>query len=95
MYARLTRISGGQVDEDQVVPMMERIMSEARKLDGIQGGYWLRSRDTGDLYAVTLWETEEAMNTTEQAAAALREQAAQETPGGDVRVDHCEVVGHF
>lgn len=95
MYARLTRISGGQVDDDQVVPMTERIMSEARKLDGIQGGYWLRSRDTGDLFALTLWETEEAMSATEQQAAALREQATQETPGGQVSVDHCEVVGHF
>jgi heme-degrading monooxygenase HmoA len=95
MYARLTRISGGQVDDDQVIPMTERIMSEARKLDGIQGGYWLRSRDSGDLFAVTLWETEEAMAATEQQAAALREQATEEAPGGDVTVDHCEVLGQF
>lgn len=94
MYARLTRISG-QVDEDQVVPMTERIMSEARQLDGIKGGYWLRSRDNGDLVAVTLWETEEAMKATEQQAAALRNRAAQETRGGQVSVDHCDVVGHF
>jgi heme-degrading monooxygenase HmoA len=78
MYARLTRISGGQVDDDQVGPMTEWIMSEARKLEGIQGGYWLRSRDSADLYALTLWETEEAMAATEAQAAALREQAAED-----------------
>ena len=43
MYARLTRISGGQFDEDQVGPMTEAIMSQARAMDGIRGGYWLRS----------------------------------------------------
>ena len=95
MYARLTRISGGQVDEDQVGPMTEAIMSQARTMEGIRGGYWLRSADTGDLLALTLWDSEQAMRATEEQAAALREQATQDAGGGEMTVDRCEIIGQF
>jgi len=95
MYARLTRISGLQVEEDQVGPMTEAIMSQARAMDGIRGGYWLRSGDTGDLLALTLWDSEQAMRATEEQAAALREQATQDAGGGQITVDRCEIIGQF
>jgi heme-degrading monooxygenase HmoA len=94
MYARVTRISGARVDEEQVGPMTERIVNEARALEGIRGGYWLRSADSGDLLAVTLWDTEEAMAATERQAASLREEMSQEA-GGQVTVDRCEVIGQI
>lgn len=95
MYARLTRISGGQFDEDQVGAMTEAIMSQARSMEGIRGGYWLRSADTGDLFALTLWDSEQAMQATEEQAAALRDQAARDVRGGEVTVDRCEVIGQL
>jgi heme-degrading monooxygenase HmoA len=95
MYARLTRISGGQFDEDQVGPMTEAIMSQARAMEGIRGGYWLRSADTGDLFALTLWDSEQAMRATEEQAAALREQATTDVGGREMTVDRCEVIGQF
>jgi len=95
MYARLTRISGGQFDEGQVGPMTEAIMSQARTMEGIRGGYWLRSADSGDLFALTLWDSEQAMRATEEQAAALREQATQDIGGGEMTVDRCEIIGQF
>jgi len=95
MYARLTRISGGQFDEDQVGPMTEAIMSQARAMEGIRGGYWLRSADPGDLLALTLWDSEQVMRATEEQAAALPEQAAQDVGSGQVTVDRCETIGQF
>jgi heme-degrading monooxygenase HmoA len=95
MYARLTRISGGQVDEDQVGPMTEAVISKARAMEGIRGGYWLRSADTGDLFALTLWDSEQAMLATEEQAAAMRQQATEEVGGGEITVDRCEIIGQF
>lgn len=96
MFARVTRISGaGQVSEDEGRAMTDQIMSEARQLEGIQGGYWMRSQESGDLYAVTLWESEESMTATEQQAASLREETSSRLGGGQITVDHCEVVAHF
>lgn len=92
MFARVTRIAGAEYSEDDVGPMTENIISQARQLEGIRAGYWLRSRESGDLFAITLWDSEEAMMATEQQAASLREEAQQQA-GGEVSVDHCEVVG--
>ena len=75
--------------------MTERIVGEARAMDGIRGGYWLRSADSGDLLAVTLWDTEEAMQATEQQAASLREEASQQAGGGQITVERCEVIGQL
>lgn len=75
--------------------MTEAIMSQARTMEGIRGGYWLRNSDTGDLLALTLWDSEQAMRATEEQAAALREQAAQDVGGGEMTVDRCEVIGQF
>jgi len=94
MFARLTRIAGAQYSEDDVGPMTDDIVSQARELEAIRGGYWLRSRENGDLFAITLWDSEEAMMATEQQAASLREEAQQQA-GGQVSVDHCEVVGRI
>ncbi len=94
MFARVTRITGAQYSEDDVGPMIDNIISQARELEGIRGGYWLRSRESGDLLAVTLWDSEEAMMATEQQAAALRDEAQQQA-GGQVSVDYCEVVGRI
>ena len=75
--------------------MTEAIMSQARTMEGIRGGYWLRSADTGDLFALTIWDSEQAMRATEEQATALREQAAQDVGGGEMTVDRCEVIGQF
>ena len=53
-------------------------MSQARTMEGIRGGYWLRSADSRDLFALTLWDREQAMRATEEQAAALRKQATQD-----------------
>ena len=94
MYAPLTRISG-TVRRGPGRPMTEAIMSQARAMEGIRGGYWLRSADTGDLFALTPWDSEQAMRVTEEQAAALREQATQDVGGGEVTVDRCEIIGQF
>jgi len=53
-------------------------MSQARTMEGVRGGYWLRSADSRDLFALTLWDREQAMRATEEQAAALRKQATQD-----------------
>ncbi|HXF57608.1 MAG TPA: hypothetical protein VNO34_08585 [Actinomycetota bacterium] len=63
----------------------EEVLPAARTLAGFKGGVALADRTTGDLVSFTLWESEEAMNASAEAANRLRAEAldkigAQEPP---------------
>jgi hypothetical protein len=80
MYARVTTIEGSsdQIDagisnfRDNVVPFTRE--------GGGKGSLLLADRETGRVIAITLWESEDALRSSEEKANALRSQAA--TTGG-------------
>jgi heme-degrading monooxygenase HmoA len=71
MFARVSTFEGDpeQVDEltryaeEQVVPAL-------RELDGFNGVLGLADRQSGKVLAVTLWESEQAMRASEEAASS-------------------------
>lgn len=67
-------------------------MPAARGMDGFVRAYLLVDRDSGKTLSVTVWETEEAMRASEEAAARLRSQVTDGIGATGVSVDHFEVT---
>jgi heme-degrading monooxygenase HmoA len=72
--------------------MEQTILPAARQLEGFRGVLSLTDRANGRGLTVTLWETEEAMQASEEAANLLRDEAARAFGGTIVGVDRYEVA---
>lgn len=95
LFARVSTLEGpaDQIEEG-VRASRERVLPEARRLDGFKGVFVLADRASGKSLTITLWAGEEAMRASEEAANRLRSQAA-ELEGAAVRsVERFEVVIH-
>jgi heme-degrading monooxygenase HmoA len=94
MHARVTRLEGSPDRVDTGIKMInEQIIPEAKKISGFAGGYWCIDRSTGKGVSLTLWESEEAMKASEDRAAQMRKDAADEMGAADMMVERYEVVG--
>ena len=93
MLARLVTIGGRREQVDEFVRIgTERVLPQLKRLDGFEGSLVLANRRSGEIVAVTLWESEEALRATEGADYWLRAFGA-EVAGGEVTgLDRYEVV---
>jgi heme-degrading monooxygenase HmoA len=93
MFARVSTFEGDpeQVDEltryaeEQVVPAL-------RGLDGFNGVLGFADRQSGKVLAVTLWESEQAMRASEEAANQLRDESAEAASETIAGVERYEVT---
>ena len=92
MHARVTRFEGSPKEIDAGIKMIkETVIPSAKKLRGFKSGYWLVDRASGKGFSVTLFENEEALRASEDAAAQLRASAA--TTGTKITgVERYEVI---
>ncbi len=73
--------------------LQEQALPQLRQVDGFKGYILLGDRGSGRLRSVALWESEEALRATDEAAARMRGGAAEEVTGGTVAsVEDYEVV---
>lgn len=93
MHGRLTVFQGepAQVDEATRV-LRERVLPGARELGGFKGVISLADRTTGKGLTITLWESEEAMRASEEAANSLRADAMSALGAGTPTVERYEVT---
>ncbi len=76
MYARMTKAQGiGSNLETAVQQMREEIVPRVRELDGFKGMIALVDREGDTFVTYTLWETQEALQASAEAANQLRGQA--------------------
>ena len=94
MHARVTtlQMEPSKID-DAVRGVEENAIPEFKQLDGFKGLTVLADRQGGKVVAVGFWESEEAMNASEEQVQGAREQAA-ETGGasGGPEVERFEVA---
>ena len=78
MFVRVSTFAGSpdQVDES-IREGREQIVPAVRQIRGCKGLLYLVDRTTGKAMSVTLWETEEAMRMSEQAADQIRGESVQ------------------
>jgi len=85
MFVRMTELESDKKDldkniqyvNDQVVPTLQK-----NPASGFKGAYWLCDRGAGKLMVFTLWESEQAMKSSEDAIKQAREQSGQRDSDG-------------
>lgn len=93
MYGRITRLEGSpeQIEEGTEY-IRQTILPAARRIEGFRGVLNLADREGGKGLTITLWETEEAMRASEEAADRLRGEAAEALGARIVGVERYEVT---
>jgi heme-degrading monooxygenase HmoA len=92
MYARVSTYEGSVEDYDAgVEKMTSDIAPQVRAMSGSAGLLTMVDRDTGQSLSITLWESEEAMVNSREAANRVRSEAATSTGSTIVSVTEYEV----
>jgi heme-degrading monooxygenase HmoA len=95
MYARTTTLEGPPERIDEAVRhVREQLIPQLKEQDGYKGFIALGDRQSGKLLGVVLWESEDAMRASEEAADRMRSESAEETGGTIASVERYEVA-HF
>src|SRR5215213_5701904 len=93
MHARLTTIEAPPDRMDDATRhVQEQILPQLQQLDGYKGFIALRDRGSGRVRGVALWESEEALRATDEAAARIRGGVVEATGGTVASVENYEVV---
>ncbi len=93
MYARVTTLEGppDRID-DATRYTHEQVLPQLQQMDGFKGFIALADRASGKLRGVVLWESEQALQATDEAASRIRGGVAEATGGTVASVENCEVV---
>ena len=93
MHARLTTIEAPPDRMDDATRhVQEQVLPQLQQLDGFKGLIALRDRGSGRVRGVALWESEEALRATDEAAARIRGGVTEATGGTVASVENYEVV---
>lgn len=93
MFARMFTIEGLREHLDEFVRVGEKnVLPALQRLDGFEGSLVLANRQNGKILVVTLWESEEAMRSGEEASYWFRDFSAEAAGGEVIDVERYEVV---
>jgi heme-degrading monooxygenase HmoA len=93
MFARVSRFEGSPDGMDDALRhVREQILPQIRGQDGNKGLIALGDRQSGTVLGVTLWESEEAMQASEESADRLREESADASNQTVADVERYEVA---
>jgi heme-degrading monooxygenase HmoA len=93
VFARVSTYQGdpGQIDAG-LSYARENILPRVQQVDGFEGVYYLVDRESGKALSITLWESEEAMRASEEAADRLRGESAEAASATVESVERYEVA---
>jgi heme-degrading monooxygenase HmoA len=93
MFARVSTFQGPPHQTVEGIRVArEQILPAARLQDGFKGIYLLFDRESGKSVSITLWETEEDMKASEDAALRARTESAEAAGETIVTVERYEVA---
>lgn len=92
MFARVSSYQFPADQAEQAVQAFTTAINPLRELDGAKGAYCLLDRSSGKAVTITLWQSEEALQASEEAATKLRSDAAGSAAGTVQAVDRYEVA---
>jgi heme-degrading monooxygenase HmoA len=95
MYARVSTLQGQAGDdavETATAVARDQVLPSVQQMQGFKGMMALGDRQTGKVMSVTLWETEDDLRASEEAANRLRASAADQSSTQIVDVDRFEVT---
>ncbi len=93
MYARLTTLEGppDRID-DGTRYTQEQVLPRLQQMDGFKGFIVLGDRQSGKLRGIALWENEEALRATDEAASRMRGGVTEATGATVAEVEQYEVT---
>jgi len=92
MFARIGTWQGSPDElERWISRAREQVKPSVQQDPGLKAAYWLVDRQGGKGLIVTIWESEEAMRSSEQARAR-RQAVTSAATGAKVTTDRYEVV---
>jgi hypothetical protein len=95
MFARLTTIQGKTEKIDDGIRVLENdTIPAAKLLAGFKNGYWCVDRKTGKMVSLTLFATEQDLQSSDAAASQLRKASTEKLGFEVLSVDRYEVVAH-
>jgi heme-degrading monooxygenase HmoA len=93
VFARITKFEGSPERLDELRhAVVERTLPAVRRLDGFAGAVVLGDRQSGNVQVVVLWESEEAMDASEESAYWFRTYSAEAADERITGVERYEVV---
>ena len=93
MFARVSAYRGDPAQIDKGLDhARENILPRVQQIEGFEGVYYLVDRESGKALTITLWESEEAMRASEEAANRLRGETAETVGETVVDVERYEVT---
>ncbi len=92
MYVRVNTIEGSPDRMDDLTAhIQEQTLPQLRQMEGFQGFVALGDRQSGKVLGVAFWESEEALQATEEALSGVRSGAAEAAGGTLTSVERYEV----
>ena len=86
MYARMSTLEGLADEMDEGLRQVkEHVLPQLQRQDGFKGFIALGDRQSGELIGITFWESEKAMQASEEVGDRTRSETAEDT--GDVIED--------
>jgi heme-degrading monooxygenase HmoA len=92
MHARATRLKTSPERIEQGIEHYRSGLAQFREIEGNRGAFLLVDRSSGKGIGVTLWESEDAMQTSRSQADQLRQRAASNVDADIESVDEYEVA---
>jgi hypothetical protein len=96
MHARITTITGPvERGKETRQALTDQVLPSLRNISELKDGYLLMDDANGKVVGVFLYETEDDLVASREAATRLREEAAKTTGGTIESVEEFEVVGQI
>jgi heme-degrading monooxygenase HmoA len=93
VHARVSIFEAGNPDQidEMLRQAREQVLPQAKQMDGFKGLIALGDRQSGKTLGITLWESEEAMRASEEAANRMRSETSQASGETIAGVERYEV----
>ncbi len=92
MFARVSTFRESADSIEESLTRTADVVERAEAMSGFKGLYYLIDQTSGKTMAITLWNTEEDMRSSEEAANQIRADEAAATGGQIVGVERYEVA---
>jgi heme-degrading monooxygenase HmoA len=94
MYARVSTYRATAERSNDAASAFQDSIDRISEMEGIRDAYLLVDRDSGKAMTMTLWESEDTMHASSDAADRVRSDAAQAFGGSIESVETYEVAMH-
>jgi heme-degrading monooxygenase HmoA len=92
MHARMSTLEGATDEMDEALrDVIEHVVPLLKQQDGFKGFIALGNRQSGELIGVSLWESEQAMQASEEVGDRTRSETAEDTGEAIADVERYEV----